>query len=253
MVGVSAYGDRSFAWPKGKRAALSLTFDDARPSQIDRALPILAAHAVKATFYVSPATVGARLTAWRRAGAEGHEIGNHTLTHPCSGNFPWSRANALEEYSLAQIEAEIGGANAEIEGLLGIRPVTFAYPCGQSFVGRGEGVSSYVPLVARSFLVGRGAFAETHNDPEFCDLAQVAACDADGLRFEGLKELVDRSLAQGGWLILHAHEVGDGGRQTTYADALEAVCGFGADSANGLWVDTVETIGRYVSDVREGG
>ncbi len=252
MVGASACGDRSFAWPKGKRAAVSLTFDDARPSQIDRALPILTSHGVKVTFYVTPANIKDRLADWRRAEAQGHEIGNHTLAHPCSGNFPWSRANALEEYGLAEMEADISGANSEIEGLLGVTPVTFAYLCGQTFVGRGEGVTSYVPLVAHSFLVGRGAFAETHNAPEFCDLAQVAACDADGVRFERLKDLVDRAVGEGGWLILHAHEVGDGGRQTTYADALDAVCGLVADSGNGLWVDTVETIGRYVNYVQEG-
>src|SRR5438132_1155772 len=36
-------GDK-FAWPSGKRAAVSLTYDDALTSQLDHALPALAGH-----------------------------------------------------------------------------------------------------------------------------------------------------------------------------------------------------------------
>ncbi len=43
----------SFRWPDGRRAAISITFDDARSSQVERGLPILDAHGVKGTFYVS--------------------------------------------------------------------------------------------------------------------------------------------------------------------------------------------------------
>ena len=51
----------AFRWPDGKRAALSLSFDDARLSQVDRALPIMDAHDVKGTFYVSLGRVEARM------------------------------------------------------------------------------------------------------------------------------------------------------------------------------------------------
>jgi len=73
-------------WPEGKSAAISITFDDARPSQIDVAVPILDRHGVFGTFYVSPAGVEERLAGWRAAVARGHEIANHTFSHPCSGN-----------------------------------------------------------------------------------------------------------------------------------------------------------------------
>src|SRR5579871_5110270 len=118
-----------FQWPAGTRAAVSLTFDDARPSQLDRGLPILDAHGVKATFYVTPANVERRVDAWAQAAGEGHEIGNHTLSHPCSGNFFWARANALEDYTLNRMDADLAAANARVEELLGITPQTFAYPC----------------------------------------------------------------------------------------------------------------------------
>src|SRR5205823_4958752 len=110
-----------------------------------------------------------RLDGWKKAVAEGHEIGNHSNTHPCTANYSFSRLNALENYTLEMMAAQLDGANAEIETLLGVKPRTFAYPCGQKFVGRGLDTRSYVPLVADRFLVGRGAVAECDNDPERSD------------------------------------------------------------------------------------
>src|SRR5690606_14099967 len=43
----------SFAgWPGGKRAAVSLSFDDAAVSQLDYVVPILNRYGVRGTFYV---------------------------------------------------------------------------------------------------------------------------------------------------------------------------------------------------------
>jgi len=241
-----------FAWPEGRRAAVSVSFDDARLSQIDRGMAILDAHGAKATFYVSPGGLEARLDGWKAAVAAGHEVGNHTLRHPCSGNFKWSREKALEDYSLEQMEREMLDANRFVEERLGVTPATFAYPCGQTFVGRGRHTASYVPLVAEHFLVGRAASNEIHNDPAFCDLAQAASLGSDGKGFEQLKAMVDRAAADGGWLILCGHEIGSGGYQTTLAPALDALCRYCRDPANGIWMDTVEAIGKYIAE-KQGG
>jgi peptidoglycan/xylan/chitin deacetylase (PgdA/CDA1 family) len=239
-----------FPWPAGKRAAVSLTFDDARLSQVDRGLPILDAHGVKATFYVSPGGVEARLDGWRRAVAAGHEIGNHTLTHPCTINFGFSRRDALEDYTLERMEGELDGANETVRRLLGVKPATFAYPCGQTFVGRGEGVQSYVPLVARRFLAARTAYCEVHNDPTVCDFAQASAFEADGKPFSHLKALAERTLAAGGWAIFFGHEVGSGGHQTVVADALNAFCQHAQEPASGIWIDTVVAVARHIAQAR---
>ena len=236
-------------WPAGRRAALSLSFDDARWSQVSNGLPLLDAHGVKATFYVSLKLMEPKLEAWRRAAANGHEIGNHTLTHPCSGNFSFARHNALEEYTLERMERdEILGANAAIEKLLGLRPATFAYPCGQTFVGRGKNVRSYVPLVARHFLVGRGFMGESGNDPAFCDPAQALGVSVDDIGFEQMKTWLDGAAQQGHWLIFAGHDIGAGGRQTTLAGELEKLCRYAQDPANGIWADTVAAVGKYVRE-----
>jgi peptidoglycan/xylan/chitin deacetylase (PgdA/CDA1 family) len=241
-----------FSWPEGKRAAISLTFDDARFSQVDRGLSILDEYDARATFYVSIPSLEERLDAWKTAVTKGHEIGNHTLTHPCSGNFTFARERALEDYTLDRMRDELEEANNTIKRLLVVRPVSFAYPCGQKFVGRGRNLKSYVPVVAEMFITGRGWMDEWSNDPAFCDLAQLMGVELDGKDFEQVKQLIDRTLSNGGWLVFCGHEIGEGGHQTTLASTLKAICEYAQDPANGLWLDTVENVARYIIKQRTG-
>ncbi len=239
-----------FPWPNGIRGAVSLTFDDARLSQVDRLIPILDRFGVKATFYVSPDNMAQRLDGWKKAVRSGHEAGNHTLTHPCTGNYPAFRWNALEEMTLDGLAREIDGAQAAIAQALGVTPRSFAYPCGQTFVGRGREVKSYVPLVAERFLSGRKWLNEDANDPAFCDLSQLLAFESDGKPFAALKALLDKAAAEGRWLILVGHEVGDGGYQTTLASSVEELCRYAREPANGIRIDTVGAIAGYIAEVR---
>jgi peptidoglycan/xylan/chitin deacetylase (PgdA/CDA1 family) len=240
-----------FVWPAGKRAAISLTFDDARPSQIDMGMPIFDKYGVRATFYISPDNIGHRLKGWKRAVKNGHEIGNHTTTHPCTGNYAFSRENAIEDMTLEAMAGEIDKATQIIVDLLGVRPESFAYPCGQAFVGRGRDVKSTIPLVAERFLTGRGWLGEDANDPEKCDPIQLMAMESDGRIFDQIKPLIDKAATEGRWLILAGHEIGEGGFQTTLARTVEEICRYATDPANRLWIDTVGTIGRYVINKRE--
>lgn len=243
-------GPGKFSWPKGKKAAVSLTFDDARLSQIDNGMPVFRARKVRATFYVQPEYVARRVAGWKKAVKEGHEIGNHTMTHPCTGNYAFSRKNALEDMSLDDMAREIDTATREIEDMLGVRPESFAYPCGQTFVGRGRDLRSYVPLVAERFLTGRLWLGEAANDPEVCDPYQLLAVESDGKTFEELKPLLESAAAEGRWLVLAGHEIGDGGFQTTLTKTVDDLCRYAADPANGLWIDTVGTIGGYIVERR---
>lgn len=239
-----------FEWPQDRQVGVSLSFDDARASQVDVGVPLLDSYGVKATFYVSVGALRGRLDDWKAAIVTGHEIGNHSLRHACTGNFPFAREKALEDCTLEQMTTELDQASTEIEKLLGVRPVTFAYPCGQKFVGRGVGVKSYVPIVASRFLAGRGWRDEMPNDPAFCDLAQLLGIDLDGLTWEQLKALIEQARQRHCWLVLGGHDIGEGGRQTTRMDTLRAFCEYAQDPKNGVWVDTVVNIGRYVAEHR---
>jgi peptidoglycan-N-acetylglucosamine deacetylase len=138
--------------------------------------------------------------------------------------------------------------------MLGMVPDTFAYPCGQQFVGRGAEVRSYIPLVAERFGAGRGWRAEHHNNPQFCDLANLNASDCDVVEFEALLPLVQRAAEEGGWLVFGGHDIGpDPARQTARENTLERLCDYAADPAHGIWLDTVAAVACYVRNQRTAG
>lgn len=239
-------------WPEGKRVAVSLSFDDGRASQVDIGLDVINPTGVKVTFFVNPGSEAFRskLAGWKRAVASGHEIGSHSVNHPCTGNFPWSLHNALENYTLEQMSQQLEDANAQIQELLGVHPLTFAYPCGQKFVGRGPELKSYVPLIGQKFLVGRGYMDEYYNDPVFCDLAQAGGIAFDDMDYIDMVKNISKAAQQGGWVIFAGHDIGQKAFQVTDTIALVALCKYMQDPANGVWVDTVKDIGKYVIEQR---
>lgn len=247
----STAAKNDFRWPEGKKMALSLTFDDARLSQVDSGIPLLNRYGVKATFYVSPGNMIERADQWKNAVLNGHEIGNHSLYHPCTGNFSWSRNKALEEYTLQKMKTELDSATSLIEKVLGVHPVSFAYPCGQTYVGRGLNLQSYTPLVALMFESGRGWLNEAPNDPAFCDLSQLNASELDGKSFEQILTLIETAKSNGYWLVLAGHEMNTGGVQTSRLNTIKAICEYAMDPANGIWVDTVNNIASYVKQFRK--
>lgn len=242
---------QKFPWPDDKECAVSLTFDDARFSQIKNGIPLFNKYNIKATFYVSPNRLKRLIAPWKDALRNGHEIGNHTMSHPCTGNYLFSKDNALENYTLEQIEDELDKANYCINTLLGVLPRNFAYPCGQKFVGRGSNVKSYVPLIAKKFFTGRGFLDESANDPWFCDFSQLLSLESDGKTFDELIKLIDYSKTFGLWLILAGHRIRGSGIQTTFISVLEEMCEYFKDPENRIWVGTVDKIGRYIQKIRQ--
>lgn len=240
----------TFAWPAGKRAAISLSFDDARPSQLDAGVPLFARHKARVTFYLTSQNIKDRAADWRRAAEAGHEMANHSVTHPCSGNFAWSRERALEDYTLDRMRAELVDANGAIEQATGVRPATFAYPCGQKFVGRGPQVKSYVPVVSELFVSGRGWLDEAPNDPAFVDLAQLMAYPMDDVEFEALRPAIDDAIARGQWLVLAGHDIGSSpGSQVTRTSMLDQLFEYVNAPERGVWLDTVGAVSVHVKKV----
>ena len=248
---ISAQNDSSFNWPEGKQMALTLSFDDGRMSQVDVGTQLFNKYGVKATFLVVPSAVRKRLDKWKQAVSDGHEIGNHSVFHPCSGNFSWSKNNALENYTIDKMRNELISANQQIEQLLGIKPKVFAYPCGSTFVGRGVNTKSYVPLIAEIFLTGRGWLDEGPNDPLFCDFAQITGMEMDGKDFEQILPLIQEARKSGAWLVLAGHEIGESGEQTTRLSMLQKLIEYSQDPSNGIWIAPMGTVATYVKDHRK--
>lgn len=239
-----------FIWPEGKNMAISLTFDDARLSQPDKGIPILDKYGIKGTFYISPYAVLQRLDEWKKAVSSGHEIGNHTYVHPCMKNFEFSRNKALEDYTTSSMQAELDSANEFINKNLGVAALSFAYPCGQTYVGIGLETKSYVPLIASMFETGRGWLGESQNDPLYCNMSQLTGIELDGKSFEQVLELIRTGMAKGMWLVLAGHEMNDSGRQTSLLTTIDKLCAYASDPANGIWIDNVHNIAAYIKKQR---
>jgi peptidoglycan/xylan/chitin deacetylase (PgdA/CDA1 family) len=237
---------KKITWPAGKKMALSLTFDDGRGSQVLAGVKLLNQYGVKATFYVMPNAIEKTLPAWRALANAGHEIGNHTSLHPCSGNFAWSRSKALEEYSLERMAKELGESNRQISEMLGVVPESFAYPCGQTFVGMNENTKSYVPLVHQQFSSGRGWRDEAPNDPAYLNMAQLTGMEMDGQDFEEILPLIQDAAKQGYWLVLAGHEMGTGGNQTTRLSMLEKLIQYAQKLENGIWLAPVKDVTHFL-------
>lgn len=245
----------SFFWPSNKKMALSITFDDARLSQIDSGgIALLDKYGVKGTFYVSPENIAEHVDGWKKAIENGHEVGNHTTTHPCSINFGWYGRKTLENYSLTDISNDITTANKIIEEMLGVKPVSFAYPCGQTFVGQGENTKSYVPVVSSIFESGRLYSTGTVN-PIFCDFAQLPAESMDNKSVDQIIELIENARAKGQWLILTGHEFGasvsSDDNLISSKETITAICNFANDPSNGIWIDNVKNITSYIKVKRD--
>ncbi len=191
-----------------------------------------------------------RLAGWKAAVEAGHEIGNHTMVHPCSGNFEWSRHKALEDYSLEKMRSELEQANEQLNRLLGVTPVSFAYPCGQTFVGRGTSTQSYVPIVAALFNTGRGWLGEAPNDPGYADMAQVTGMSMDGKSFEEIIVMLDQAKSAGAWIVLAGHEMGGDAPLSTSLEMLEKLIPYVQDPDNGFWLGTVGEVADYIQQHR---
>lgn len=149
-----AHSNQSIAWPNGTKVALSLSYDDALNSQLDNAVPMLDKHGFKASFYLtlSSPTIQDRLADWRTLAQNGHELGNHTIFHPCSGSLPerdWvAPYHDMDKRTLKQMEQEIITANAFLNAIDGQTERTFTPPCGD-LIASGE---NYLPAIRHLFV-----------------------------------------------------------------------------------------------------
>lgn len=99
---------------------VTLTFDDGPTVPYTaQILDVLREHGVKATFFVCGAAAERHPELVRRIAAEGHEIGNHTYSHPY-----------LHLQSRELIAAEIDRTQAVLERIVGRRPTMFRPPFG---------------------------------------------------------------------------------------------------------------------------
>jgi sialate O-acetylesterase len=97
---------------------------------------------------------------WKSLTSVGHELGNHTLYHPCQKSEPgmeWIKNYLdLDHYTVEQILGEIQVANGFLQSLDGLKSRTFAYPCAHLHAG---GIN-FKDSLSRFVTAARGASEE---------------------------------------------------------------------------------------------
>ncbi len=204
VTGASAQPGR--VWPGGAKAAVSLTYDDALNSQLDNAVPELKRLGMKATFFLTEANAHWRLADWEALARDGHEVANHTVSHPC----------ALSGYSAKRLEqVEIDPMEGYLDSHFSAdRERTFAYPCGYLGVGRGGRhvrYARYRKILERDNVVAARTTAGGPNRPQdvVADPLYLHAFEPtyDGDTVAPARRYLNEAVAQGDWAILVFHDV----------------------------------------------
>ena len=98
---------------------VALSFDDGPSLHTLEVLAVLRRYEVRATFFVLGREVHGREDILRQVVAEGHELGNHTMTH----------ALLIRDHS--RVRAEVAEANELIRSVAGVAPRLFRPPFGE--------------------------------------------------------------------------------------------------------------------------
>lgn len=229
-----------FAWPEGKKAAVSISYDDTLDSQLDNALPVLNKHQIKASFYLILASpvLYARLDEWRAAAAQGHELGNHTIYHACSASQPgmdWVPPhNNMDKRTVEQMRQEIMTANTFLKAIDGRTERTLTPPCGHVITSDGN----YLPAVRNLFVSIKGVEENLPFDAEFAPTAGASA--------EQLIAFVETIAAKGGLAHVLFHGVG-GDHLSVSKEAHEKFVRYLAAKRDVYWMDTYLNIMKHVN------
>ena len=237
------------SWPGGARAAVSLAYDDALDSQLDHALPALDRAGLKGSFYLqlSNPAVMRRLPEWRAAAARGHELGNHTLFHQCSGAGPertWVVPQRdLGTTTVAQMADQIALANAMLHTIDGQQERTFTVPCGDVQARGGN----YLGAVASQFVAIKVGAATGSVKFSAIDPYAVAVVAPAGVSGAQLIEMVKQAGAGAGDAMLNLTFHGIGGDYLAVsAEAHAELLAYLAANRDLYWTDTFLNIMRYV-------
>lgn len=259
MAEAPAAEEAGFRWPAGQRAAVSLTYDDSVPVHHERVAPRLTELGLRATFYLSAGhAFTADPLAWRPVAEAGHELGNHTLFHPCrrdANNADWVRPYYdLKAYTPERWEDEVRVANAMLKLVDGEAERTFGNTCCVTELGPDDDRVSLSPLIAKHFVAGRGPFNETVVTPERLDYRALGHFGTDGRTFAEIQPWIDEAIERGGWTVIMTHGVGEGTHGLFIADAEhEKMLAYLAARKAEVWTAPVVDVAKHLKAEGYGG
>jgi len=243
---VTAVAQTNAKW-NGFKSAVVLTYDDALNVHLDNVIPALDSAGFKGTFYltVSSAAFTDRIDEWKLAAIKGHELGNHTMYHPCVGGTPdrsWVRPEYdLSTYTLRRVRDEIRMTNVVLKTVDGRNERTFAYPCGDVTAGG----LSYVEAITDEFVGARGT------EPKILQLGHIdtmtTACfsmvNASG---DSMIDLVKKGMNENGLVIFLFHGVGGEHGLNVELKEHQKLIHFLKQNQKDIWVTSFIDVVKFV-------
>ncbi|MFN2121803.1 MAG: polysaccharide deacetylase family protein [Anaerolineales bacterium] len=245
----------TFAWPDDSQGAVSLTYDDGLPVHLSVVAPLLDRHGLRATFYpMIQSDLQLHPEGWKALAAAGHELGNHSVFHPCRQRSPnpykWlDDRYDLAHYSLDQMRAELEIANLVLHLLDDREARSYGCTCGDLSVGTGVLEVPLQPIFTDLFVAARGTVTNeaAHPGPGL-DLYNIGCIDVAGRRLPDLQRLVEGARLTGGWAVFVVHGIGAGTHELYLeAGVHEEFVGWLAQQTR-IWTAPVRAVAAYVRD-----
>lgn len=240
-----------FQWPRAAKAAVALTYDDGVDVHLEHVAPDLEAAGLRGTFYVpgSSRSLFARMGEWRALERRGHELGNHSVFHPClrisahGERRDWlAPERELEKYSVSQMAGELRVMNTLLVAVDGKLDRTYAYTCSDHLAGG----KSYVDEVRPLFLAAR-----TGEKPEIPELREldvhfVPSWMVVNASAEEMIAYVEKAVQAGSMAVFMFHGVGGGHNLNVDRGAHRELIRWLAANKDRIWTDTFRSVMSHV-------
>lgn len=241
-----AMAQTSTPW-QNKKCAVVLTYDDAINQHLDNAIPVLDSLGLKATFYITAFSQSCRerLNDWKKIAITGHELGNHTLFHPCIGNIKgreWVTAeNDLGKYTVQRMINEVRMTNLFLQALDGKTKRTFAYTCGDMKIGD----SAFIIPMKEDFVAARAVRNQMRTINKI-DLYNVDCYMVNGETGNQMIEWVKKAMATNSLLVILFHGVGGGNALDVSLPAHREVLQYLKQNEKDIWVAPMIDVAEYI-------
>ena len=235
-----------FKWPNGAKAAVVFTYDDGLDCDLDVVVPQLDEFGLKGTFFCtgnSPSLYN-RTEEWRAITKRGHELGNHTLFHPCDGTGQdWVKPEYdLRTYTPEQIVAELKTANTLLKAIDGKTERSYGYTCSH-FVANGV---DFTDSIKNIFVAARcdGPIPEAMDGYKTWKTPSFMSVEPE---IDDLIAKVDEAKAKGTIVVFMFHNVG-GGYLNTAADVHKQLLQYVSENSDDLYSDSFINVMKYVKE-----
>ncbi len=236
-----------------KQCAVVLTYDDAIDVDLDNVVPALDSLNLKGTFYIigSSPVVDKRMSEWRKVAANGHELGNHALFHPCDGSLPGrsfvTPDNDLSKYTVSRAINEIRINNTLLKAIDGKSVRTFAYPCGDRKIGD----TYFYEQLRKDFAGARGVSAALQTIDKV-DLDNIDCYAINGQNADYMINLVKEAMKTHTLLVFLFHGVGGGHNLNVGLKDHSKLVHFLAEHQNDIWVAPMVDVAEHIKEYQAG-